>query len=163
MKRFLVLMGAAATLAIVVPAWAAKPAHPPHPFQPAHGKGHGHAKGHDKSKGTGSCKMLAEGYRASGTLTSATLTPGTRKNRFDLGDSTRQLKPFSLVFREKKASVRDSVGGGVKLSARSFTETRPVRVPRRRRAAEVLIGASFEGVHALRRAEVMRLAGDLLA
>lgn len=82
MKRLVALLAASALVVIVVPAWAAKPthpAHPTHPSHPSHGKGHGHGKG----KGTGSCKMLSVGYRASGTLTSATLTPGTGKDRFD--------------------------------------------------------------------------------
>lgn len=98
MKRLLVLIAAAAALAIAVPAWAAKPTHPTHPTHPSHpshpsqGKGAGKAKGHGKGKGTSSCTMLSEGYRASGTLTSATLTPGAREDRFDgtlVADITR--------------------------------------------------------------------------
>jgi hypothetical protein len=87
-KRFVALLAASVLVVIVVPAWAAKPTHPTHPSHPAHpahpvngkAKGHGKTKG---AKGKGACKTLTVGYRASGTLTSATLTPGTKKDRFD--------------------------------------------------------------------------------
>jgi hypothetical protein len=77
-KRILTLVGVAA-LVVAVPAWAAKPTHPTHPSHPAHAKGAGDGKGHDK----GSCKTVMKGYRASGALVSATLTPGAKKDRFD--------------------------------------------------------------------------------
>ena len=127
MKRLLVLIAAAAALAIAVPAWAAKPTHPTHPTHPSHpshpsqGKGAGKAKGHSKSKGTSSCKMLSEGYRASGTLTSATLTPGARKDRFDgtlVADITRanhKALKGSQTFTLTDARVR--FGKGVSSTA----------------------------------------------
>jgi hypothetical protein len=100
-KRLVALLAASALVVIVVPAWAAKPTHPSHPSHPSHpahpvkGKGQGKAKGHAKTKGgkgKGACKTLTVGYRASGTLTSATLTPGAKKYRFDgtlVADITR--------------------------------------------------------------------------
>ncbi len=96
MKRLVALLAASALVVIVVPAWAAKPPHPTHPSHPSHpahpvkGKGQGKAKGHAKTKGA--CKTLTVGYRASGTLTSATLTPGAKTDRFDgtlVADITR--------------------------------------------------------------------------
>jgi hypothetical protein len=124
LKRLLVLIAAAAALAIVVPAWAAKPTHPTHPSHPSHpwqGKGPGKAKGHSKSKGTSSCKMLSEGYRASGTLTSATLTAGARKDHFDgtlVADITRanhKALKGSQTFTLTDARVR--FGEGVSSTA----------------------------------------------
>ncbi len=62
---------------------------------PRQRQGSGQAKGHAKTKGgkgKGACKTLTVGYRASGTLTSATLTPGAKKDRFDgtlVADITR--------------------------------------------------------------------------
>jgi hypothetical protein len=84
-------------LAIAVPAWAAKPPHPTHPAHPAHpshhatGKGEGQGKGEGKGKGDGkgegkgkhSCTALHKGYEAKGTLVSASLTAGSRKDTFD--------------------------------------------------------------------------------
>ena len=125
MKRLVALLAASALVVIVVPAWAAKPTHPTHPphpahpSHPAHGKGQSRAKGHSKSKG--SCKMLTEGYRASGTLTSAALTPGTKKNHFDgtvVADITRanhKAPTGSQTFTLTDARVR--FGKGVSSTA----------------------------------------------
>jgi hypothetical protein len=78
-KRLLVLVAASASaLVAVVPAWAAKPAHPVHPTHPSH-PSHPSSGSHSK----GSCKTLSQGYRASGTLVNATLTPGTKEDHFD--------------------------------------------------------------------------------
>ena len=71
MKRF-VLLSAVMTFAIVVPAQADKPAHPSHPAHPAH-----------PTPKAPSCTPRNEGYNASGTLVSATLTPGAKKGHYD--------------------------------------------------------------------------------
>jgi hypothetical protein len=72
MKRF-ALLSAVMTLAIVVPAQADKPAHPSHPAHPAH----------PSPTKAPSCTPRNEGYNASGTLVSATLTPATKKGHYD--------------------------------------------------------------------------------
>ena len=66
MKRF-ALLSAVMTFAIVVPAQADRSAHPSHPAHPS----------------PPSCTPRNEGYNASGTLTSAMLTPGTKKGHYD--------------------------------------------------------------------------------
>lgn len=68
MKR-LALLVAVMAFAIVVPAQAKKP---PHPSNGSPGMGKGH-----------NCTARNEGYNASGTLMSATLTPATKKDHFD--------------------------------------------------------------------------------
>lgn len=70
MKRF-ALLSAVMTFAIVVPAQADKPAHPSHPAHPS------------PTRKAPSCTPRNEGYNASGTLMSATLTPGTKKGHYD--------------------------------------------------------------------------------
>jgi hypothetical protein len=76
MKRFALLLAVMA-FAIVVPAQAKQPPHPSHPAHPAHPS--------KPSPGSGSkrCAALNEGYSASGTLKSATLTPAAKKGHFD--------------------------------------------------------------------------------
>lgn len=85
MKKLLVLIAAVAAVVMVVPAWAAKPshhkAHPSHPAHPVHGTKTHSSKG--KGKALGPCKVVTKGYRASGTLVSATLTPGAKKDHYD--------------------------------------------------------------------------------
>ena len=66
MKRFALLFAVVA-FGIVVPAQADKPPHPSHPNP---GKGH-------------TCTARDEGYLASGTLVSASLTPTATKGRFN--------------------------------------------------------------------------------
>lgn len=76
MKRF-ALLAAVMALAIVVPAEAkTHPSHPAHPAHPSQS-----SKG---SNGSGrGCTARNEGYNASGTLTSATLTPAMKKDHYD--------------------------------------------------------------------------------
>ena len=75
MKRF-ALLSAVMTFAIVVPAQADRPAHPSHPAHPAH-------PSPPPTRKAPSCTSRNEGYNASGTLTSATLTPGAKKGHYD--------------------------------------------------------------------------------
>ncbi len=72
MKRFALLLAAMA-LVIAVPAQAKKPPHPAHPSNSSNGSG----------RTSKSCTARNEGYNASGTLTSATLTPATKKDHYD--------------------------------------------------------------------------------
>jgi hypothetical protein len=75
MKRFALLVSLVALVA-VVPATAAKPPHPSHPGHPAHPVG-------GQGGGTRSCTARHEGYNATGSLVTAALTPGTKKDRYD--------------------------------------------------------------------------------
>jgi hypothetical protein len=80
MKRFALLLAVMA-FAIVVPAQAKNPSHPSHPAHPAHPS---HPSQGSKGNGNGqSCTARNEGYNASGTLTSATLTPAAKKHHYD--------------------------------------------------------------------------------
>ena len=165
MKRLLVLIAAAAALAIAVPAWAAKPTHPTHPTHPSHpshpsqGKGAGKAKGHGKGKGTSSCTMLSEGYRASGTLTSATLTPGAREDRFDgtlVADITRanhKALKGSQTFTLTDARVR--LGKGVE--QRSARGGRPRHCPRQDHGASARLHQFHCGHHGSERPHFRRI------
>jgi hypothetical protein len=76
MKRF-ALLSALIAFAVVVPAQAKQPSHPSHPAHPAHPS---HPSQGPSSK---RCTALNEGLNASGTLTSATLTPAAKKGHFD--------------------------------------------------------------------------------
>jgi hypothetical protein len=71
MKRIALLVSLVALVA-VVPATGAKPPHPSHPAHPAHPGG-----------GPRSCTARHEGYNATGSLVTAALTPGTKKDRYD--------------------------------------------------------------------------------
>jgi ribosomal protein L31 len=80
MKRLALLLAVTA-FAIVIPAQAKKPAHPSPPAHPAH-PSHGSSGNTGMGKGH-SCTARNEGYNASGTLTSATLTAATKKGHYD--------------------------------------------------------------------------------
>jgi hypothetical protein len=58
------------------PSHPAKPGHPAHPTHPSH-------PSHGKKGQSGTCTPGNRGYRASGTLVSATLTPSTKKGHYD--------------------------------------------------------------------------------
>jgi hypothetical protein len=81
MKRFALLFAAMA-FAIVVPAQAKNAAHPSHPAHPAH-PSHPAQGSNGNGKGHNCTTPLNEGYNASGTLVSATLTPAAKKGHFD--------------------------------------------------------------------------------
>ena len=83
MKRLAVLVSLIALVA-VVPANAAKPKHPAHPSSPAHPNGGG-------SGAKRACTPLHEGYFGKGVLVSGTLSPATKKDRFD-GSLTVEIK-----------------------------------------------------------------------
>jgi hypothetical protein len=72
---------------VAVPAWAAKPTdkapHPAHPAHPAHPSHPSQSQKGQKAAKGGSCKVQNRGYRASGTLASATLTPAAKKHHYD--------------------------------------------------------------------------------
>jgi ribosomal protein L31 len=78
MKRIALLVSLVALVA-VVPATAAKPPHPSHPAHPAHPAHPGGGQG----GGARSCTARHEGYNATGSLVTAALTPGTKKDRYD--------------------------------------------------------------------------------
>jgi hypothetical protein len=66
-------------VAVVAPATVAKPPHPSHPAHPAH-------PAHPPQGGAGAngaCAALSQGYYARGELVSGTLSPGTKKDRYD--------------------------------------------------------------------------------
>jgi hypothetical protein len=75
MKRIALFVSLFALVA-VVPATAAKPPHPSHPAHPAHPDG-------GQGGASRSCTARAEGYNATGSLVTAALTPGTKKDRYD--------------------------------------------------------------------------------
>lgn len=80
MKRFALLVAVAA-FAIVVPAQAQKPPHPSHPAHPTHPTHP--SQGSQGNGASQSCTARSKGYNASGTLTSATLTPAAKKGHFN--------------------------------------------------------------------------------
>lgn len=125
MKRF-VLLSAVMTFAIVVPAQADKPAHPSHPAHPVHPTLPAMGKAH-------SCTPRNEGYNASGTLMSATLTPGTKKGHFDgmitadithanhkaaTGSHTYTLTDTRVQFGKGVSSTAPAAGSRVRLHGR---------------------------------------------
>lgn len=87
MKRFGLVVCAVALVA-AVPAWAAKPSrpfHPGHPSRSAH-RGSGHNWGKKSNFGPGSrrgCRSWHDGFFASGTLVSASLTAGAKTGEYD--------------------------------------------------------------------------------
>lgn len=86
LKR-LALFVAMSAMLVAVPAWAAKPtdkpAHPAHPTHPAHPAHPAHPSKGPKGQHGKKCDVKNHGYRASGSLVSATLTPATKKHHFD--------------------------------------------------------------------------------
>lgn len=96
---------AAAVLVAAVPAWAAKPPHPNHPT----------------GGGGKTCTAQNEGYNAKGTVTSGTLTPGTRAGRFngsltvDVTRANHKAPTGSQTFTLTDARVH--FGKGVSASA----------------------------------------------
>jgi hypothetical protein len=74
------MISAASAMIAAVPAWADKPPHPIHPTHPNHPS---QSEKPGKSHGKGTCTPRDEGYYAKGTFVSGTLTPGTKKGRFN--------------------------------------------------------------------------------
>jgi hypothetical protein len=114
MKRFVLLSAVMAlAVAIVVPAQAKKPPHP------TAGMGTGH-----------SCTARDEGYNASGTLMSATLTPAANKGHYDgtigvdvtranhkaaTGTQTFTLTDARVRFGKGVSSTAPAAGSSVRL------------------------------------------------
>jgi hypothetical protein len=113
MKRIALFVSLFALVA-VVPVTAAKPPHPSHPAHPVHPDG-------GQGGGTRSCTARDEGYNATGSLVTAALTPGTKKDRYD-GTLTVDVKRAnhkaptgSQTFTLENARVR--FGKGVSTTA----------------------------------------------
>ncbi|MGH2868582.1 MAG: hypothetical protein ACRDNK_13605 [Solirubrobacteraceae bacterium] len=113
-------------LVAVVPAAAAKPPHPSHPAHPAHPAYPGGGQG----GGTRSCTARHEGYNAGGSLVTATLTPGTKKDRYDgtltvdvtranhkarLGSQTFTLTNARVRFGQGVSNTAPAAGDRVRL------------------------------------------------
>jgi hypothetical protein len=123
MKRFSLLLGVMA-FAIVVPAQAKAPPHPSHPAHPAH-------PSHPAPGSSGKrCTALNRGLNASGTLTSATLTPAAKKGHFDgtitvdvtranhkaaTGTQTDTLTDARVRFGKGVSSTAPAAGSNVRL------------------------------------------------
>jgi hypothetical protein len=108
MKRTVTIVSALALVA-AVPAWAVKPPHPTHPTHPTH-------PAHPSSGTKAGCTAHNEGYRASGTLTSATLAAGTGTGKYsgsltvDLTKADHGAPTGSQTFTLTNARVRFGKG-----------------------------------------------------
>jgi hypothetical protein len=104
-------------LAAVVPATSAKPLHPSHPAHPTHPAHPGGGQG----DGSRSCTARHEGYNATGSLVTAALTPGTKKDRYngtvtvDVKRANHKAQTGSQTFPLTNARVR--FGKGVSMTA----------------------------------------------